>query len=271
MASVPLVCPACRHARDGRLEVRLLGPAEAGVRSCACGAAFPVVDGCAVVLRDLEGWLATEGADLLARRDLPAFGWLAALAGGSLARTERLRALYAASTEGELQTWLRRVARELPGPVLEAGSGIGALGRDDVVAIDLCFGLVAAHPTEQRVCGDLGDPPFLASAFSSVVLANVLDSARDPGLILAQADALLARGGTLVVTCPFAFDPAITARASWFTAEDLVAGLTGQRPFLGYALEYDIVERHDRLEWPLAVSDRLRHRHQALAVVARKR
>jgi len=90
-------------------------------------------------------------------------------------------------------------------------------------------------------------------------------------VVLAQADALLVPGGVLVVTCAFAFQPAITPRERWFDAADLELALRGERPLAGVSIPGHVVEEHlPNLAWPLALSERLSHVHTVDAWVTRK-
>ncbi|MFN7143832.1 MAG: methyltransferase domain-containing protein [Myxococcota bacterium] len=278
MASLPggpaalptLICPACRHVTADGLHVRTLDAVD-GLLRCACGAAHPVVDGVPLLFRDLDGWLAGEGAEALRRSDLPSAVTerIVAGAGGALARNDALVDVYARSRDGELQDWLRRVMGALSGDVLEMGAGLGACERSDVVALDHNLALVRRHPG-RRVCGDAADPPFLPEQFDAVVLANVLDSCADPGLVLGQANALLKPGGTLVVTCAYAFQDAITPRSRRFAPSDLAAALDGRGALGGYGLPHRLVEDVDAIPWPLRVSGRLRHVHAVHALISRK-
>lgn len=270
-AALPtLICPACRHVSAEGLHVRTLDDVD-GLLRCACGAAYPVVDGVPIVFRDLNGWLSGEGAEALRRADLPAAvaARIVAGAGGALARNDALVDVYARSRHGDLQDWLRRVVGALPGDVLEMGAGLGACERDDVVALDHNLALLRRHPG-RRVCGDAADPPFLPDRFDAVVLANVLDSCAEPGLVLGQADALLKPGGTLVVTCAYAFQDAITPRARRFAPSDLVAALDGRGTLGGYGVPHRLVEAVDAIAWPLQVTERLRHVHAVHALISRK-
>ncbi len=267
-----LVCPKCRRSGAEGLVVHALVDDPGGKRCPGCGTVHPVVDGIPIVLRDLDRWMQTEGQEVLCRADLPPVlaEDLRVRAGGALARNAHLRRVYANSREGALQSWLTATGEALTGAVLEMGSGAGSLGGAAIVALDTNFGTLRGHASAHRVCGDAADPPFLASSFDAVALPNLLDSCGDPGLVLGQADALLRPGGTLVVTCAYAFVDEITPLHARFTPTDLLAGLTGQRTFLGYSLNYAVAEHHEGIEWPLVVSERTRHVHRAQAIVARK-
>ncbi len=225
-----MVCPACRgpHGAQG------LDVVDDDVLGCACEARYPVVDGIPLVFRDLDAWLASEGVEALRRHDLPSGvdRILTRGAGGSLARNAALVAAYAEPQACALRDWLARVGATLGGSILEVGSGCGALGRSDVVAVDHNLALLRRHPSRLRLCADAGDPPFVAESFDAVVLANVLDSCADPALVLAQAQALVRPGGVLVVTCAFAFNESVTPRARWFDAAWLGGALRGTPPRL---------------------------------------
>jgi len=265
-----LVCPACRRFVNGALVSRSLEEAD-GLLACACGARYPVVDGVPIVFRDVDGWLAGEGAEALRRADLPdaVTRRILAGAGGALARNTSLVDVYERSRRGPLQDWLRAEVGALKGAVLEIGAGLGATDRPDIVALDHNLALVRRH-AGIRVCGDAADPPFGPASFDAVVLANVLDSTADPAIVLAQADALLRPGGTLVVTCAYAFSDTITPPARRFGPEALLAALDGQAPFGPWPLHHHIVRATDGIEWPLALGERLRHVHAVHAVISRK-
>jgi SAM-dependent methyltransferase len=270
---IQLVCPACRTSSGGGLEVRRLSAGAPGTLGCACGAVYPIVDGIPIVRRDLAAWLATEGPETLRRRDLPPAveEILVEGTGGAVARNDALAKVYGQPISGGLRHWMEARAREFEGTVLELGSGLGLTGRTDVVALDHNFGLLRLHRGWARVCADAGDPPFLAGSFDVVILANVLDACANPGLVLAQADALLAPGGRLVVTCAFAFHESITPRAHWFDAAGLDAALRGEAPLGTYAVAgHTIVEHAADLAWPLALSPRLSHVHSVDVWTTRK-
>ena len=103
-----LVCPACRHAKDGALYVQLPVPHGTGLR-CACGAQYPIVDGVPLLFRELDAWLASEGPEAIRRVDVdPELeAELCRRSGGTLARNHSLRQVYQASRAGPLQDRLR--------------------------------------------------------------------------------------------------------------------------------------------------------------------
>lgn len=230
-----------------------------------------MIDGVAIVFRELDAWLAAEGAEALRRADLPED--VAALVtrgmGGPAARNASLLEVYSRSREGALQDWLRARVDAIEGRVLELGAGLGASARNDVVALDSNLALLRHHPGV-RVCGDAADPPFLPASFDAVVLPNLLDSTATPALVLAQADALLRPGGRLVVTCAYAFRDDVTPRPHQFTPGELTAALDGRSPLRDFRFEHRIVEEKDPVAWPLVLSDRLTQVHAAHALISVK-
>lgn len=250
------------------METRLLSRVpSAGLWVCGCGASYPEIDGIPLILRDLAGWMRSEAVEVLARADLPAplTSLLAASEGGAWARNRDLVAVYARSTEGPLQDWLRETGAKLTGDVLELGSGLGVLGRADVTALDGNLGLLRHHPG-RTVCADAADPPFLGASFDAVAVANVLDSCNDPGVVLAQAAGLLRPGGRLIVSCAFAFQESITPRSFWFD-EPMLRGALSGAGFFGRPIRVRLDEALE-LDWPLRVSARTTHTHRTAVYVA---
>jgi SAM-dependent methyltransferase len=219
----------------------------------------------------LPAWLAEQGPVVLARQDLPQAAWDAILphAPQALRRDTALLADYA-QPEGELVSVVRELVPSLPGPVLDVGCGRGLHQHTDVVGLDLTFALARAFPG-RAVVGDAADPPFEASAFQSVLALNLLDSVAQPRIVLGQADALLASGGTLVIACAYAWRDDCTPARERFTPADLLAALRGdggalELPHLRYTLE----RVEDPLPWRLRSSPRLSHHFDCQLVVARK-
>ncbi len=243
--------------------------------TCECGRRYPVIAGIPIVLRELEAWAESEGADALRDRRWPAELVELLAVDAASRRNRRLVAVYGdAPGTSPLHRWLSSFVAEAQGPVLEIGAGTGHPGT---VRLDLNLELLRAGAAPPdlvetaagialapgaALVADATDPPFAGGCFATVLLANVLDSCRDPGLVLAQADALLAPGGRLAVTCAFAFEEAITARAHWFSAEELDAALAGARPFGGYDLGCRLDGEALELEWRLQVAERSTHVHR---------
>lgn len=263
-----LVCVRCRGPRDGRLFWEQL-LVRGDFAECSCGARYPVVDGIPVVFNNLAAFLESEGPVLLERQDLgeELREGLERGAGGPLERSRSLLATYRRSTEGPLQEWLREEGRNLQGRVLEGGCGLGV--RAESVGMDHNFGLLRAAVCDEKVCGDLLDPPFGPSSFDGIILANVLDSCAQPAMVLAQADALLRPGGCLLLSCAFAYRSDITPPQHWLGEEQLLAGLQGQRSIGPVGLRYAL-ERVEERDWPLWVSPRQRSVFRTLALRARK-
>lgn len=224
-----------------------------------------------IVLRDADAWFASEAPVVLARRDLPApiHDRLAAAAQGPLARDRALEQVYGANEPSPLREVLGRLAPGLASPVLDVGCGRGLLELPGATGLDLNFSLLRHYPG-RRVLGDAADPPFLAGAFRAVLLLNVLDSCRDPALVLAQAEALLAPGGTLMTCCAYAWSDAITPPAARLRPDRLLAALDGHPGALPYRLNLAVDAVFDPVPWRLRVSERTVHEHACQVVVARK-
>lgn len=227
-----------------------------------------MVDSTPIVLRDVNAWLAQEAAVLLARRDLPAglFERIAQGAGGALARDQQLLSVYTASQEGPLQRWSAERVLSMTGRALDMGCGAsfhgGAHPGLELVGMDLNWTMLARFPGA-RLLADAHDPPFLAESFDHVLLLNLLDSCREPYLVLQQADALLAPGGTLLISCAFAWQDSVTPRENRFDERFLLEFLSVR----GYRHQGDSPLE---LDWPLHLGARTRHIHRTLALCAQK-
>jgi len=268
----PLVCPRCRRVEGGQLVWGRLAAAAEGYGCPACLATYPVVDGVAIVLRDTDGWLASEAEVVLARRDLPdaVSARILAGAGEALRRGAALERSYLDPLESPLRTAVGTRVDGLEGAILDVGCGAGLHGREDVIGLDTSFTLARAF-VGSGIVGDAADPPFEAESFDAVLLLNVLDSTTAPRVVLGQADALLRRGGRLIISCPYAWNDAITAPAEQFEPATLLGALRGERNRLALPLDYAVEEVQDPLEWRVRAGARTVHVHECQLVLARKR
>jgi SAM-dependent methyltransferase len=268
----PLVCPRCRRVAGEKLVWQRLQAAAAGYECPACLAVYPVVDGVAIVLRDADGWLASEAGVVLARRDLPEAVLARVLAGAGepLRRAAALEQSFIDPLASPLRSAVTERVAGLTGAILDVGCGAGLHGRSDVVGLEMSFPLARAFPGT-GIVGDAADPPFEAESFDAVLLLNVLDSTRSPRLVLGHADALLRAGGTLIVSCPYAWNDAITEPAEQFDAATLLGTLRGEQNRLELPLDYAVEEVHDPVEWRVRAGARTVHLHHCQLVVARKR
>lgn len=158
----------------------------------------------------------------------------------------------------------------LRGDVVDMGCGAGALhGRRDIFGIDESLAMAKLFGTN-AIVADAADPPFGPASFDAVLLLNLLDSCHHPRLVLAQADALLRPSGTLVVSCAYAWTPAVSQDRR-FQPEELVACLTADPEHAWIRGRYRLTTVRDNLRWRLPITDRLIHEYRCQLVVARKR
>lgn len=255
---------------------------EGAILRCACGRRYPVIDGVPVVLTELRQWADSEGVSALRRRDL-AREVVDLVATDAATRRDRLLlSAYRDAPSSPLSGWVSNALAEATTPILEIGAGMGHAGT---IRLDLNLSLLTAGPpvpslvdgpdgvmlaAGAAIVADATDPPFLASSFATVMVLNVLDSCRDPALVLAQSDALVAPGGQLIVGCAYAFAAGVTSEEFWFDEGELRDALVGTSPFRGYPLDCRLVGEPQDLAWELPVGPRTRHVHRVQVLVARR-
>lgn len=251
--------------------VAALEPHELGLACAGCGVLHPVVDGVPIVLSDVDKWLRSESVTLLARTDLPPalMQRLTATAPEPLQRNARLMASYAPPLPSPLLSAVREQLGSLSGPILDMGSGCTPWGVGERTGLDLNFALARAYDGP-AVVADAQDPPFLAQSFAGVMLVNLLDSCANPGLVLAQAEALLAPGGRLIVSCAYAWQDSITQVQRRFSPEHLLAAVDGQRTHLTEPLALRLVDAWDPVLWKLRAGPRSVHLHHCQLLVAER-
>ena len=259
---------------DGQIRYELLEPHPAGLCCPNCGAEHPVVDGVPLVMRNLDAWLATEAAVVFARRDLPeaTAARLMRGAGGSLPREAQLVRAYRDAPPSPLHERVAAWISAQPGLFLELGCGLGVGGdvaHDRRIGLDLSFSMARAYPGRGLV-GDALDPPFEAGRFDNVLLLNVLDSCRDPRVLLAQADALLRPGGGMLISCAWAWHDEVTPLNARITPDQLHRALAGDRRALGLTLGYTVEALEDPVIWRLRAGPRTIHEHSVMLIALRK-
>jgi SAM-dependent methyltransferase len=255
-----LVCPGCRGIVDGRLVYAHLVEDPGGLGCPRCSALYPVVDGTPIVLRDVDAWLEKELSAVLLRKDLPDEVMDRLLRADTRYRKDRRHvSIYSGSPGGSLQTWIRESLEGQAGPIADLGCGMADRGRSDVLGVDLYWGLLQGFHGRKLVA-DIVDPPFAAEAFGCIVLANVVDSCREPWILLQQVDALLRPGGRLLLACPFAWDDGITPPAKQLDEGQLRSFFEKR----GYSLDVGSEE------WLLRASPRTATTHLCLTLDCRK-
>ena len=214
-----------------------LGPLSPDWLQClGCGARYRVQDGFPVVLP--EGRASSDHQD------------------------QALVSAMQAVPVGALQCLLRAQVALLRPPILDMGCGIQNWGRPEVVGLDPRLAFLQQRGG-RGVVGDAQDPPFKPESFSSVCLLNVLDSVPNPLLVLAWADALLARGGELLLAMPFAWHAVVPERLR-FDWDILVASLEGRSQAMGLRLRYAVHSQWRDVGWSGAGAGQPEFRVQVL-------
>lgn len=240
-----LVCPRCRRVDGGRLSIAFLETASERLLCRRCDSSYPVVQGTRVVVKDIDGWNAETRDDV-------------ALVG-----------IFRDREVGPLADRVESIVGALEGDILDLGCGCGALyRRRDVTAVDWSLAMARGFGSGALVA-DAADPPFEPARFDAVLLLNVLDTCANPRVVLAQADALLRPGGTLVVSCPYAWADRVPPEQR-FGAEDLVRALDANGESLGVRSHFDIVSLDDPVAWRLRVTGRLVQEFACQLLVAHK-
>jgi SAM-dependent methyltransferase len=227
------------------LHVPLMGDGP-GLICPLCQVRYPLVHGIPVVAKDPQRFVQAQGERLNGPPDL------------------RFPAEPCELRE-RVQAWLS----ELDGDLLDLGCGAGLHGDARVVGLDNDAASLRHYPGP-RVLGDAHDPPWGPRSFDAVLLLNLLDSCRNPRLVLAQADTLLRATGVLLISCAFAFADHITDEHQRFTADQLLASLGGDRSALGLSFDYAL-EVHDPVSWRLRSGPRTVHEFQVQLIRATRR
>lgn len=259
-SSVQPVCPVCRRVENGKLIVSAIKDCPAGLVCAACNAIFPVVDDTPIILQDVDGWLNQELITVVARQDIPEATFRRLISQESPLRRDYLRIQsYENSPTSPFHEWRDRIVSQLEGSILDMGCGMAQHVRDDILGLDLDWTMLQKF-NGQKMIADILNPPFIAEQFHNILLLNILDSCRQPFLLLQQANALLRPGGKLIISCPFSYFDHVTLPENQISEQFLLQSLTQ----LGYSLN---CENHN---WSLRSGIRTEVIHSCLCIEAVK-
>ena len=258
--SAILVCPVCRSFDNGNLFVSPLKTSPVGLACPSCNASFPVVDETPIVLPDVDTWLESELISVVARKDLPNHVFHRLLRADTPLRRDHLRmATYNGGGRSPLHDWLDETLVKIDLPAVDLGCGMANHSRSDILGVDLDWTMLQRY-NGPKLVSDVLNPPFVAGQFKTVLLLNILDSCKQPFVLLQQADALLATGGRLILSCPFSYVDHVTPPSNQI-GEDFVTHFLRQR---GYALTVK------ESNWSLKPNDRTIVNHRCLTIDAKK-
>ncbi|MDX1607327.1 MAG: methyltransferase domain-containing protein [Candidatus Competibacterales bacterium] len=197
------------------------------------------------------------------------------------------------------------------GVALELGCGVGrfsfelARRHERVIGLDLNFDLVATAERIQRssridyarrqrgrrfapvslswpapdnvlfLVADALDPPFEAEGFDLVAALNLLDNVPVPLTLIGQMDALLRRGGALLLGSPYEWRHDIAEPGQWLEDADrdapaVLRALFGGQLIPEMPLEYRIGDEIADLPWVLRQHERFWQRFALHLLAARK-
>ena len=201
---ISFVCPKCP------VQTRLCAH-PLGYGCVSCKTVFPIVDETAIVLKDMDTWFSQQADQLFMRRDLPQeqFAYLLSFP-STIRKGQLLVSQYLQAPHSPLHEWIQKELASMAGDILDVGCGCGLHNRDDVLGIDLNWALLQHFPGKKLVA-DILDPPLERECADVILAINVLDSITQPYLLLQRLDALLKKGGTLLLAAPFAWADHVTA------------------------------------------------------------
>ena len=130
---------------------------------------------------------------------------------------------------------------------------------------DNCFDMVqTSYSPPQNVLflvGDALDPPFSAESFDLVAGLNLLDNVKLPLVLIGQMDALLRRGGELILSSPYEWRTDICEPVEWLE-NDVMDGPTTVRKILEgnlfpqMGLKYQVLQESSDVPWALRHHER---------------
>ena len=108
---------------------------------------------------------------------------------------------------------------------------------------------------------DTLDPPFRADAFNLVAGLNLVDNVKLPLVLIGQMDALLSKGGTLILGAPYEWRADICEPAEWLEndeldAPEMVRQILEGKMFTRMGLKYEVLQEFFDVPWVLRHHDR---------------
>ena len=126
------------------------------------------------------------------------------------------------------------------------------------------------HPTVTLVCADALDPPLVPEVYDRVVALHLLDSVANPRQLLSVIDGLVARGGEIVVSSPYAWQSSVTHDRERFGGADPAAALVATlTEGAGLRSRYTILDETE-IPWTLRRDARCAVHYRSHYVRARK-
>jgi SAM-dependent methyltransferase/uncharacterized protein YbaR (Trm112 family) len=119
--------------------------------------------------------------------------------------------------------------------------------------------------------GDVHNPPIAGAEFDVVVALNLLDTVRDPSLVLAQALAALRPHGLLILGCPFAWTHQATEPWAWLGDDARRRGPSGADRVRALVREAADVLEETEITWVIAHDARTSVSHRVACLAARLR
>jgi SAM-dependent methyltransferase/uncharacterized protein YbaR (Trm112 family) len=188
-----LVCPACRHSLEVESE---------HCRCVQCGAEYPICDGVAVLINELNSLFMISGV-LRAKQNLfapPASAWRRALSQCMPVLSQNICGRHCYTRVAEELLRLTPKPRVLVIGSCVLGSGMEVLLDNpniQVVESDVELGSRAA------VVFDAHDIPFEDDSFDGVIVQAVLEHVIDPQRVVSELQRVLRAGGIVYAETPF--------------------------------------------------------------------
>ena len=199
-------CPKCHPTQNAKLQ-----QTESGMQCSHCHFVYPQIDETLLLLAEHDRWLSSQGLMMLLRKDLSEESSNFLLHHSKELRfAQKQLYSYLSASKGTLHQWVNKHLENQKGIIVDLGCGIGLHNRSDIIGVDANWTLLSRYPGK-KIIADISNPPFFANSIDCILLLNVIDSYESPYMLLQQVDALLRKGGTILLSSPFTWDDEVTA------------------------------------------------------------